>query len=189
MPTVLEIAANDIANTHPFFTAYWNASGGLAGRRLAATKLLLYEVRGRPWNSLSADRTAFNEEVTKWNPRPAFGQAKDRVVAVLDRFAGAPFVAGETLLSRGSTFPAVYWAISWTSGVQLPWVRDIINKLEGLPSPSTVSSADRSRYQAAKSRPNESYANLLRAQIIMKYNAPDVWPTMPQEALVRTPSF
>jgi len=189
VPTVLEAAANDLATTHPFFTTYWSASGGLAGKRLAASKLLLYEVRGRPWDSLSADIAALDADVTKWHPRPAFGQAKDRVVIVLNRFARAPFVAGETLFSRGRTFPAVYWAISWTSGTQMSWMREIILKLEGLPSPATVSASDRTRYQAAKSRPNESYANLLRAQIAMKYNAPDVWTTMPEEALVKKPWF
>lgn len=189
MPTVLETATEDIATTHPFFLTYWSASGGLAAKRLAATKLLLYEVRGRPWNSLKVDRDALNAEVTKWDPRPAFGQAKARVVLELNRFASAPFVAGETLLSRASTFPAVYWAISWGSAIQLPWMRDIILRFEGLPSPGAVAAADIAAYQAAKALPNSSYANLQRAQLIMKYNAADVPPSMPGEALVKAPKF
>ncbi len=189
MPSILTTAANALAATHPFFTTYWTAAGGLNAKRLAAKKLLLYEVRGRPWNSLAADLKELDDEVTKWNPRPAFGAAEARVVAALNAFAAAPWTPGEAVLKRGSTFLAVYWAFGFSSGVQRPHTRQAILALEKLPSTLAVSVADRNRYTALKKDRDSCYANLKRAQLIMKYNAPDLPISLPGEALVQPPRF
>ncbi len=189
MPTPLAIAVNAIVTSHPFFTTWIGPAVTAVQKRALARKLMLYELRGRPWHSRDADIVRLDKESVLWDPRPQLGQARTRLEQTLTRFCAAPYVVGEPVLAAHRLFPAVYWGARYGSGTQWGYVRDIIRRYHGQPSPMTISAGDLARYNALRLRPDDGYANTDRARLIMKYNVPDVPPSLPGAGLVDTPLF
>jgi hypothetical protein len=191
MPSPLTTAINALVSSHSFFTTYMGAGVALDARRLLATKLYLYEVRGRPVNTRAVDLERIDAEYTLFAPRPQLAQAMARLEQSLSRFTSAPYVPGEVILSRPRLFPGVYWGGRYASGTQRPWVRDTIRRYHGQPVTGGpgITAADLARYAELRVRVNDGYANTDRARLIMKYNAPDLPPSLPGFGLVETPFF
>ncbi len=189
MPTPLATAVNALVASHPFFTTWIGPAVTAVQKRALARKLLLYEVRGRPWASKAPDIARLDKESVLWAPRPQLGLARARLEQGLTRFCGAPYVVGEPVLSNHKLFPGVYWGARFGSGSQWGFVRDVIRRFHGQSSPVTITPADRARYNALKLKPDDGYANTDRARLIMKYNWVDAPPSLPGAGLVETPYF
>lgn len=188
MPTALQNVINPIVSTHPFFTTYLGAGITVTAKRTLATKLLLYEIKGRPVDTSTARLERFSVEWTQWRIRPQLVTATDRMTQTLSRF-GAPWVPGEVVLSNLRAFPGAYWGLRWVSGVLWPDARNVIRAFYNQSSPATVPAAERTRYSALRLRYNSGDAALDRAQMFMEYFEPDRLPGLPGEALVAQGTF
>lgn len=189
MPSVLTVAATSLAASHPFFTTYVGPSVTDAAKQRLARVLLFYEVRGRPINTNARTLARFDGECTLWDPRPQFRTAVTAVTDSLTRIAAAPYVAGEAILTNVAAFPAIYWALRFSSGIQWGYMRDIVRRYNGVATSVPVTPADLSTYAALLSAANDGFSNTDRAQLIMKYNLGDLGSDLPRVALVLPPLF
>ncbi len=191
MATPLELVIDPIVSTHAFFTTYVGASVSVADKRRLATKLLLYEIRGRPWDSEAVDLKRFSGEWTRFTAKPQLPVVVNRLKGALDRYAAgySPWVAGEPVFKRHREFPGVYWGMRWVSTSQLAYARDLVLAFYGLPSPVTLPAAKVNRYTALRATFNVGYANHDRALMLMAENSADMPYGLPEEALVVAATF
>jgi hypothetical protein len=188
MPTALQDVINPIVATHLFFTTYLGSGVTVTQKRTLATKLLLYEIKGRPVDTGTARLDRFSDEWDQWKIRPQLVTATDRMKQTLSRF-GAPWAPGEVVLSNLRAFPGAYWGLRWVSGVLWPDARNIMRAFYNQSSPVSLPLAERNRYSALRLRYNSGDAALDRAQLFMNYFLPDRPPGLPGEALVSPATF
>lgn len=189
MPNPLPPMISSLVASHAFFTTYVGAGATTANKELLATKLLLYEVRGRPWDTRTRDLANFEQDCIRFDPRPQLGDARDRLVQALDRFTAREWVPGELILRRLRAFPGVYWGVRRSSGSQWGYMRDIVRAFYGQSSPVTIPPATLTEYRALRRRGNEGDANLARARLTMALNFVDLPADLPQHGLVEVPYF
>jgi hypothetical protein len=189
MPTPLQNVINPIVASHPFFVTLLGSSVTQKAKRELATKLLLYEVRGRPVNTATSDLTRFSDEWTLYQARPQLAAVVARLQANLSRYTSPPWNPGEGVLKRSEEFPGAYWGYRFFSAIQLPFGRDLLRAFYKLSSPVTLAPAKVTRYSALRKKPNNGHANLDRALMLMAENPFDIPGNLPEAALVVAPTF
>lgn len=189
MPNPLPPIVNDLVSTHAFFTSFVGTAATVADKELLATKLLLYEVRGRPWDSRTRDLDTFNQDCIRFESRPQLGLARDELVRTLDRFTADEWVPGELILRRLGAFPGVYWGVRWSSGSQWGYMRSVIRGFYGQSGGGSIPPDVVAEYQSLRRRRNEGDANLERARLTMDRNVVDRPDHLPQLGLIEVPKF